>query len=118
LLFSAATGHLESAPFPEFSNDVAVAVVLASEGYPDSSAPDRELTGIADAELVEGVEVCVAAAKTEDGKLVANGGRVLSVVALGKDFHHARKHAYEAIDKIHLKGSHFRKDIAAKVANV
>jgi phosphoribosylamine--glycine ligase len=91
--------------------------VVASEGYPDSSAPDRELSGIQEAEEVEGVEVCVAAAKNVDGKLMANGGRVLSVVALGKDFKHARKHAYEGVSKIKLEGSHFRSDIAAKVAH-
>jgi phosphoribosylamine--glycine ligase len=117
LLHKAAAGHLEAAPEPEFSNDVAVAVVVASEGYPDTSAPDRKLSGISEAESVEGVEVCVAAAKEVDGKLFANGGRVLSVVALGKDFKHARKHAYEAVAHIKLDGSHFRTDIAAKVAN-
>lgn len=117
LLHKAASGHLEAASEPEFSNEVAVAVVVASEGYPDSGAPDRELSGIAEAESVEGVEVCVAAAKDMDGTLVANGGRVLSVVALGKDFQHARKNAYEAVAHIKLEGSHFRTDIAAKVAN-
>ena len=117
LLHKAASGHLEAAAEPEFSNDVAVAVVVASEGYPDTGAPDRELSGIQEAENVEGVEVCVAAAKNQDGKLIANGGRVLSVVALGKDFRHARKHAYEAVAHIKLEGSNFRTDIAAKVAN-
>ena len=117
LLHKAASGQLASQPEPEFSNDVAVAVVVASEGYPDTSAPDRELSGITEAESVENVEVCVAAAKNVDGKLMANGGRVLSVVALGKDFHHARKHAYEGVAQIKLEGSHFRTDIAAKVAN-
>ena len=117
LLYKAASGHLEAAVEPEFSNDVAVAVVVASEGYPDTSAADRELNGIAEAESVHGVEVCVAAAKNEDGKLIANGGRVLSVVALGKDFSQARMHAYEAVAHIKLEGSHYRTDIAAKVAN-
>jgi phosphoribosylamine--glycine ligase len=117
LLFNAATGRLTSSAEPEFSNDVAVAVVVASEGYPDSSAPDRELRGIAEAEQVEGVEVCVAAAKSEAGKLIANGGRVLSVVALGKDFKQARSNAYRAVAQIQLEGSHFRTDIAAKVTN-
>lgn len=94
-----------------------MAVVVASEGYPDTSAPNRELSGIAEAEQVDGVEVCVAAAKLEDGKLMANGGRVLSVVALGKDFKQARANAYEAVAHIQLEGSHFRTDIAAKVTN-
>ena len=117
LLFNAATGRLSASSEPDFSNDVAVAVVVASEGYPDSSAPERELRGIAEAEQVEGVEVCVAAAKSVDGKLIANGGRVLSVVALGKDFKQARSNAYEAVSHIKLQGSHFRTDIAAKVTN-
>jgi phosphoribosylamine--glycine ligase len=117
LLHKAAAGHLEAAPEPEFSDHVAVAVVVASEGYPDTGAPDRPLNGIAEAESVEGVEVCVAAAKELNGELIANGGRVLSVVALGKDFKHARKHAYEAVAHIKLEGSHFRTDIAAKVSD-
>jgi phosphoribosylamine--glycine ligase len=115
LLHKAATGHLDSAPTPTFTDHVAVAVVVASEGYPETSAPNRELSGIDQAEAVDGVEVCVAAATIEDGVLKANGGRVLSVVAIGKDFHHARKHAYEAVSKIGLEGSHYRKDIAKKV---
>jgi phosphoribosylamine--glycine ligase len=117
LLFNAATGRLSASSEPDFSTDVAVAVVVASEGYPDTSAPDRELSGIAESENVDGVEVCVAAAKSVDGKLIANGGRVLSVVALGKDFKQARSNAYEAVSHIKLEGSHFRTDIAAKVTN-
>lgn len=117
LLHKAASGHLEGAAEPEFTHQVAVAVVVASEGYPNSSAPDRVLSGIDKAEEIDGVEVCVAAAKSVEGKLIATGGRVLSVVALGKDFKHARKHAYEAVAHIKLQGSHFRNDIAARVAN-
>jgi len=129
LLHSAATGDLETAPEPVFSKDVAITVVLASEGYPDTAAPDRPIHGLHKAAEVEGVEICHAAtalseksvrAKAE-GKvtehLMATGGRVLSVVAVGKDFHGARKHAYEAIEQIRLEGSHFRTDIAKKVAN-
>jgi phosphoribosylamine--glycine ligase len=48
--------------------------------------------------------------------LVATGGRVLSVVATGKDFTGARDQAYEGLKEIHLEGSHYRTDIAAKVA--
>lgn len=117
LLLNAATERLSGLADPEFNSNVAVAVVVASEGYPDTSAPDRELSGIHEAEGIDDVEVCVAAAKLEDGKLVANGGRVLSVVATGKDFVRARELAYQGVAKIKLEGSHFRKDIAAKVAN-
>ena len=115
LLYKAATGHLDSIVEPEFSKEVSVAVVLASEGYPDTSAPDRPLTGIADAEAVEGVEVCVAAAKNVDGELYANGGRVLSVIGTAGTFHEARRRAYEGICNITLEGGHYRTDIAKKV---
>lgn len=122
LLYKAATGHLETAPEPEFTKDVAITVVLASEGYPETSAPSRPIHGISDAEKIEGIEIAHAAtawAANKDGEevLMATGGRVLSVVATGHDFHVARQRAYEAIEKIHLHGSHYRKDIAKKVAH-
>ena len=120
LLYKSATGHLEGVSDPEFSKDVAITVVLASEGYPETSAPDRPISGIADAEDT-GVEVCHAATawgKNKDGEesFLATGGRVLTVVATGNDFAHARKKAYAGIEKIKLQGSHYRKDIAKKVA--
>jgi phosphoribosylamine--glycine ligase len=117
LLYKSATGHLEGVSDPEFSKDVAVTVVLASEGYPDTSAPDRPISGIAEAEAA-GVEVCHAATAVKDaGSLTATGGRVLSVVATGANFAAARAQAYTGIEKIQLQGSHYRRDIAEKVAD-
>jgi phosphoribosylamine--glycine ligase len=115
LLLASATGKLDQIAEPVFSEKVAVAVVLASEGYPDNSAPDRVIGGIDEAEAVDGVEVCVAAAREEAGELFANGGRVLSVIATGDTFHAARKLAYQGICTITLDGSHYRTDIALKV---
>ncbi len=115
LLHKSATGHLDSIVEPDFSEHVAVAVVLASEGYPDTSAPDRPLRGIGEAEEVEGVEVCVAAAREQDGELYATGGRVLSVVATAKTFHEARRRAYQGVCTIELEGGFYRTDIARKV---
>lgn len=106
LLYKAATGHLENASDAQFTQEVAVTVVLASEGYPANQAPIREVKGISKAEKVSGVEVCFG----------SEVGRVLSVVATGKDFTKARKRAYKAIAKITLEGSHYRSDIAAQVA--
>ena len=114
LLHRAATGRLADGPSAQFSDDVAITVVLASEGYPDTAAPDREITGLQEN---ESVEHCHAATKLIDGKLMATGGRVLSVVASAKDFSAARALAYANIKNIHLEGSHYRKDIAKKVAN-
>lgn len=114
LLHRAATGRLADGPSAQFSDDVAITVVLASEGYPDSAAPDREITGLHEDQQVEH---CHAATKLIDGKLMATGGRVLSVVASAKDFNTARELAYANIKDIHLEGSHYRKDIAKKVAH-
>ena len=114
LLHEAATGQLATTLEPQFSDDVAVTVVLASEGYPTSSAPERPITGLAEND--EHVEIAHAATKRlADGTIVSTGGRVLSVVSMAKNFHKARKHAYQVIENIKLEGSHYRKDIAAKV---
>lgn len=115
LLFAAATGTLASAPAPQFSSDVAVTVVLASEGYPDTPHTGRPLTGLAEAAAVEGVHLCHAATAHSEGGFVATGGRVLSVVATGPDFTVARERAYRAIDLIGLEGGQVRRDIAARV---
>ena len=113
LLHKAATGQLSTVLEPEFSKDVAVTVVLASEGYPVTSPPNREITGLEEDDIH--VEIAHAATKLEDGKLLATGGRVLSVVSIAKTFHKARKHAYKVIESIKLEGSHYRTDIALKV---
>jgi phosphoribosylamine--glycine ligase len=112
LLNRAATGHLAEGASAQFSSDVAITVVLASEGYPSSAAPNRPITGISED---ENVHVCHASTRQLGDQLVATGGRVLSVVASAKDFKTARSLAYENISKIQLEGSHYRSDIAAKV---
>lgn len=113
LLMSAANGTLEDQPAPAFRDEVAVTVVLASDGYPASAITGREITGITDAEQVEGVHVTHAATAVRDGKLVTTGGRVLNVVAVGPTFDAARERVYEAVARIRLEGGHFRTDIAA-----
>ncbi len=114
LLHRAATGRLADGASAQFSKDVAVTVVLASEGYPERPAPDREITGITED---ENVHVCHASTVRNGDELIATGGRVLSVVATASDFASARKLAYENISKIQLEGSHYRSDIAAKVSD-
>ena len=115
LLFAASTGGLAKLPYPRFSPDVAVTVVLASEGYPDEPVTGRRITGLDEAAAIPGVTIAHAATALHDGDLVATGGRVLSVVATAPDFHQARERAYAALAHIRLEGSHFRTDIAAKV---
>ncbi len=126
LLFAAATGGLGALPRPEFTTDVAVTVVLASEGYPDTSVTGRAIGGLPDALAIEGVTIAHAATAertiggTPDSdaatELVATGGRVLSVVALAPDFAEARARVYRALAAITLEGGQYRTDIAARVA--
>ena len=119
LLLAAAEGRLDTVPAPTFSDDVAITVVIASEGYPEKPLTGRPITGLADALSVPGVHIDHAATAVDatGSGLVATGGRVLSVVARGTTFAEAREAAYEAISRIHLPGSHHRTDIAAKVVN-
>jgi phosphoribosylamine--glycine ligase len=112
LLFAAATGRLSELPQPEFSDDVAVTVVLASEGYPESPITGRPIGGLDD---VTGVHIVHAATARRDGELLATGGRVLSVVATAPDFGEARRRVYGALERITLEGGQYRTDIAARV---
>lgn len=120
LLRAAATGGLDALPRPSFSDDVAVTVVIASENYPGTPVTGRPITGLAAAASVDGVHIAHAATTqapdaAEPGTLLADGGRVLSVVARGADFAQARSRAYEAIAAIGLEGGQYRTDIAARV---
>jgi len=113
LLLAAATGGLASIPLPAFTEDVAITVVLASEGYPEAPVTGREITGL---DEVRDVSIAHAAtARTPEGAIVATGGRVLSVVATAPDFAAARAKAYAALETIRLEGGHYRRDIAAQV---
>ena len=117
LLLASATGSLGGLPDPEFSSDAAIVVVLASEGYPESPATGRPLTGLDAAAAVPGVTLAHAAtARTDDG-FVATGGRVLGVVARADGFVAARDAAYTALGEIGLEGGQHRTDIGARVAS-
>ncbi|WP_194949396.1 phosphoribosylamine--glycine ligase [Actinomyces trachealis] len=114
LLHAAATGHLADTPGPTWSQQAAVDVVLAAPGYPGTVTTGGVITGVEAAEAVEGVHVLHAGTGlNDDGDLVATGGRVLSIVALGDDVAQARQRAYEAVSRLHLDGAQYRTDIAA-----
>lgn len=116
LLLAAATGELNSAPAPQFSSDVAITVVLASEGYPENPQTGRDILGLEKIASHSHVNVAHAATAWDNATLLATGGRVLSVIATGKDFDEARERAYGALEEITLEGSHYRRDIALGVA--
>lgn len=123
LLLAASTGGLGELPRPEFRDQAAVTVVLASEGYPEKPETGRPLEGIDAAASVPGVHLAHAATAVGEASegtephLVATGGRVLNVVAVGADFAEARRRAYEALGELRLDGGQYRTDIAARVAD-
>ena len=93
----------------------AVSVVLTSAGYPGSYEKGKVITGIEDAEAMDGVTVYHAGtALTDEGELVTAGGRVIDVTALGEAFESARDLAYEACEKISFEGKTYRKDIGLR----
>jgi phosphoribosylamine--glycine ligase len=116
LLLAASTGSLGNHESPRFAPTPAVTVVLASEGYPEAAVSGRPLSGLADATAVAGVHIAHAATARLDDRLIATGGRVLSVVAEGADFREARHRAYDALSRIELEGGQYRRDIAERVA--
>ena len=72
------------------------------------------IAGVEEAEALPGIHILHAGTSLDDdGRLVAAGGRVLSVVALGSSVQTARERAYEAMSRIHLDGGQYRTDIAA-----
>jgi phosphoribosylamine---glycine ligase len=116
VLIKTARGELESLPPLQWSDDSVVNVVLASEKYPDTPTLGDEIVGLEEAQSVDGVEIFHAGTIEKDGQIVSAGGRVLSVTASGYNLTEARKRAYEAIDKISLRGGQYRSDIAKKAS--
>ena len=96
----------------EWSDKAAVCVVMASGGYPGSYKKGLPITGLKAAGAMEDVVVFHAGTREEDGKILTNGGRVLGVTAVADDIPSAQQKAYDAVDKIHFEGAHFRQDIA------
>lgn len=112
--YMVATGKLDALDL-RWTDQVAVCVVLASDGYPGSYERGKVILGIEEAEELDGVTVFHAGtAFNQDDELVTNGGRVLNVVALADTFEDARELAYEACDKINFEGKQYRHDIALR----
>ena len=98
----------------KWSRDPAVCVVIASGGYPGSYEAWKKITGVEDAEKVEGVKVFHAGTTFRDGAFYTSGGRVLGVTARGGDLAQAVERAYAGVARIHFDGMHYRRDIAAR----
>jgi phosphoribosylamine--glycine ligase len=98
----------------KWSSDASVCVVMASGGYPGTFEVGKKITGLDEAADVEGVKVFHAGTSKRDGAFYTAGGRVLGVSARAADLQTAVDRAYQACEKIHFDGAHYRKDIAAR----
>jgi phosphoribosylamine--glycine ligase len=95
-----------------WSNEKAVCVVLASEGYPESSSEGDEISGLEDLFGLQGIHVYHAATRMEEGRIYTAGGRVLNVVGTGDSIMEARARAYAAVELIDFPGMQYRTDVA------
>lgn len=114
LIEAAIDGNLDKVKVEFDEKSKFVCVVMCAKGYPESYQKGTEIKNLSDAEKVENVKILHAGTAKKDGKIVANGGRVLNIVAQAASFKEARRKAYEAIDKIDWNDGFVRKDIAAK----
>lgn len=119
LLKAATEGKLRTTfPSLKFSDDAAVGVVVASEGYPAAPKTGAQITGVAEAARLEDVSILHAGTTAGDtGEFTASGGRLLTVVATGEDLATARDKAYGAVETISVPNGHYRTDIAAAAIN-
>jgi phosphoribosylamine--glycine ligase len=116
LLLAAAQGDLSGIDLA-WSNQTAVTVVMAAKGYPGDYEKGSVIRGLKEAGAIEGVTVFHAGTKAgPNDEVVANGGRVLNVSALGRDIAEARSRAYAAVSKIDWAGGFCRSDIGLRTS--
>lgn len=109
LLYATATGQLDAAPLVRRPT-TSLGVVVAAEGYPGPVRKDEPIRGL-DAVEAAGVRVYHSGTREEDGLVLSNGGRVLTVVASGEDVSAARNRVYAALGHLHWPGGRMRTDI-------
>lgn len=112
LCFAALDGTLHKQTI-KWDKRIALGVVLAADGYPDSYHKGDTIIGLADINN-HTIKVFHAGTKQENGNVVTNGGRVLCVTALGDDINAAQQLAYNTVNKIHWENMYYRRDIGDK----
>ena len=114
MLYKSSTGHLDSTEI-EWDKRTALAVVLASEGYPEAPKLNDEIH-IED-RVISDSYIFHAGTIFRDNKLLTSGGRVLAVTALGNSVKEAQSKAYETINTVKFNGAQYRKDIGFRALN-
>ena len=110
LLDAVAHGALPPGPV-RLRREVAVSVVMAARGYPDRPLKGSTIGGLDAAEAIPGVTLFHAGTRSEDGHVVAGGGRVLTLVGVGRDAEAARARAYAGVDALDWPEGFCRRDI-------
>ncbi|MDF2385721.1 phosphoribosylamine--glycine ligase [Nostoc ellipsosporum NOK] len=110
LMLAVAKGELAGQPAPTFAARTALTVVMAAKGYPGTPEAGGAIAGIDRAEAT-GAKVFHAGTRMDGGTLVASGGRVLNVTALGETAKAAQAAAYAAVDAIDFPSGFSRRDI-------
>jgi phosphoribosylamine--glycine ligase len=114
IAFAVARGELHEVR-PHWSDETTTCVVMASAGYPASFEAGKKITGIEDAEDLEGIVVFHAGTTlNESGDVETSGGRVLGVTARAATLEKATTRVYQAVDKIRFDGMQYRRDIGRK----
>ncbi len=111
LLIACTDGTLEQHADVQWHNEAAACVVMASGGYPDPYQTGIVITGLEDADAIEGVTVFHAGTKQEGETVVTDGGRVIGVTAVTGRLHDAIQLAYQGVSAIHFHNAHARNDI-------
>lgn len=111
LLIACIDGTLEQHADVQWHDEAAACVVMASGGYPDPYETGKVITGLEDADTIEGVTVFHAGTKQEGENIVTAGGRVLGVTAVADGLHEAIQQAYQGVSAIHFDKAHTRSDI-------
>lgn len=114
LIESAIDGTLDKSHIKFDEEKRLVCVVMCANGYPESYEKGSEIKNLEAAKKIPDTKILHAGTIKKDGKILANGGRVLNIVAEGNSFSDARKKAYEAVDLIDWKEGFVRRDIAKK----
>ena len=111
LLMACIDGTLAQHTDVQWHDEAAACVVMASGGYPDPYETGEVITGLEDADAIEGVTVFHAGTKQDGANIVTAGGRVLGVTAVAGGLHDAIQRAYQGVSAIHFDKAHARSDI-------
>jgi len=110
ILLAAAEGRIDQARI-SWKRETALVVVMAAQGYPGTYKKGTVIEGLKEAGTVDGVTVFHAGTKAQEGQILANGGRVLGITAIGSSVREAQSRAYQAVGHIRWPEGFCRRDI-------